>query len=208
MLSYIDPIIFPDECEILEVTPGQQYVYPIFKNGSSALYGSGYRLLDKHELAALGTVDVFVRAPMERFVSGVQMYLSRLPDTYHRETVLHFVDRYLFLNRHYAPQFHWLLNLSRHTTAKIRLRSVAELDQLTRNVTPYTLNNPPRDTSLTEFFDDNMRLHFYLQLDSALMDLVGQTVSFKDIVEHIRTRYPDAYKEIIERSIALCNALA
>ena len=112
-----------------------------------------------------------------------------------------------FLNRHYAPQFHWLLNLSRHTTAKIRLRSVSELSQVTRNVTPYTLNNPPRDQALAEFFNDNMRLHFYLQLDNALMDLVGQTVSFKDIVEHLRTRYPDAYKEIIERSITLCNAL-
>jgi hypothetical protein len=207
MLSYIDPIIFPDECEVLEILPGQQYVYPIFKNGSSALYGSGYRLLDKHEVAALETVDVFVRAPMERFVSGVQMYLSKLPDTYHRDTVLHFVDRYLFLNRHYAPQFHWLLNLSRHTKARIRLRSVSELSQVTRNVTPYTLNNPPREQALAEFFNDNMRLHFYLQLDNALMDLVGQTVSLKDIVEHIRTRYPDAYKEIIERSITLCNAL-
>jgi hypothetical protein len=208
MLSYIDPIIFPDDCEVLEVVPGQQYVYPIFKNGSSALYGSGYRLLDKSELLTLDTVDVFVRAPMERFVSGVQMYLSRLPDTYHRETVLHYVDRYLFLNRHYAPQFHWLLNLSRHTTAKIKLRSLTELDQYTKNVTPYTLNNPPRDTSLVEFFNDNMRLHFYLTLDKALVDLVGQTVSFKDIVEHIRTQYPDAYKEIIERSITLCNVLA
>lgn len=207
MLSYIDPIIFPDECKVLEIVPGH-YAYPIFKNGSSALYGSGYRILDKNELPTLDTVDVFVRAPMERFVSGVQMYLSKLPDTYHRETVLHFVDRYLFLNRHYAPQFHWLLNLNRHTTAKIRLRSVAELNQYTKNITPYTLNNPPKDPSLAEFFDDNMRLHFYLQLDRALLDLVGQTVTFKHIVEHIRTQYPDAYKEIIGRSITLCNALA
>ena len=38
MLSRIDEFIFPDRCEGNSIT-SQQFVYPIFKNGSSSLNG-------------------------------------------------------------------------------------------------------------------------------------------------------------------------
>ena len=101
MLGYIDPIIFPDECEVLEVAPGR-YVYNIFKNGSSSLRKSGFRQLSLDEVAALDTVEVFIRDPYERYVSGVQTYLSQLDLAQDRATVLSMIDQFLFLNRHFA----------------------------------------------------------------------------------------------------------
>lgn len=206
MLSYLDPVIFPDECNVLEVAPNR-YVYPIFKNGSSALLGSGYKILDKNALADIKTVEVFVRDPVDRFVSGVQSFLQHLPAELDRQTALHFIGEYLFLNRHYAPQFHWLVNLQRYTRASIKLSPVSDISGLARNLTDYTINNPPRHQDIEEAFKENMRVHFYLQLDKALVDLTGQTVTFRNIQDHIYHKYPDAYQEIIGRSKTLCNVL-
>jgi hypothetical protein len=203
MLGYIDPIIFPDECEVLEVAPGR-YVYNIFKNGSSSLRKSGFRQLSLDEVATLNTVEVFIREPYERYVSGVQTYLSQLDIAQDRATVLSMIDQFLFLNRHFALQFHWLVNLARHTSASITLRPLSDMGLTTE----LTWNTIARDEQLIKHFQDNDRLWFYLKLDKILIDtFIGQTVKFKDIVAHIHAFYPVLYEEVIQRSQELCTVL-
>jgi len=203
MLGYIDPIIFPDECEVLEVAPGR-YVYNIFKNGSSSLRKSGFRQLSLDEIAALDTVEVFIRDPYERYVSGVQTYLSQLDLAQDRDTVLSMIDQFLFLNRHFTLQFHWLVNLARHTSASITLRPLSDMGLTTE----LTWNAITRDEQLIKHFQNNDRLWFYLKLDKILIDtFIGQTVKFKDIVTHIHTSYPVLYEETIQRVNDLCAVL-
>lgn len=203
MLGYIDPIIFPDECEVLEVAPGR-YVYNIFKNGSSSLRKSGFRQLSLDEVAALDTVEVFIRDPYERYVSGVQTYLSQLDLAQDRATVLSMIDQFLFLNRHFALQFHWLVNLARYTSASITLRPLSDMGLTTE----LTWNAIARDEQLIKHFQDNDRLWFYLKLDKILIDtFIGQTVKFKDIIAYIHTSYPVLYEETIQRVNDLCAVL-
>ena len=95
MLSYLDPILFPDQIEILEVSPGR-YVYPIYKNGSSTLNSIGVRRLNYFEIRELRTVEVFVRDPFERYVSGVQTYLQFNPEL-NRDTILKIINECLYL---------------------------------------------------------------------------------------------------------------
>jgi len=195
MLSYIDPIIFPDRCDVLEIVPSQRYVYPIFKNGSSSLYASGFRAVSQEELKSLETIDVFVRDPWQRFASGVQTCVEHL--NYDRETVLHFIETYLFLNRHYCPQFHWLLNLQRFSSAKLRLLPLNELN----NIVSIHDNVLIKDLELQQRLATNEKIQFYLQIDKVLTnDLLGQTVEFKDIVKTIQQQHPDVYQEVIGRS--------
>jgi hypothetical protein len=203
MFAYIDPIIFPDECRILQVS-ADRYVYPIFKNGSSSLKKTGYRQVEHSELANLEVVEVFLRDPLDRYVSGVQTYLLHLGSNFDRDTILHMIDQYLFLNRHFCLQFHWLINLSRYTQARIRIRSMNELDQITN----LTWNVLTCDAELSDRFKRNAKLGFYLELDRILLDdFMGQTVYFKDIVAHIKYRYPVLYDEILGRSQLLCSVL-
>lgn len=202
MLGYIDPILFPDECEVLEVAP-DRYVYNIFKNGSSSLRKSGFRRLLIDEIVQLDTVEVFVRDPYERYVSGVQTYLRYLDPGQDRDTVLSMIDQFLFLNRHFALQFHWLVNLARYTTANITIRPMSDMGQ----TTDLTWNALSRDEELLKHFQDNDRLWFYLQLDDALLEFTGKTIKFKDIIEHIHTAYPTLYQEVIQRSQNLCTVL-
>ena len=201
MLSQLDNIIFPDRCDVLEIVPSQRYVYPIYKNGSSSLYKSGFRLMDHDELPTIPIVDIYVRNPYDRFVTGVNTFLQH-NENLDRATVLHFISNYLFLNRHFCSQFHWLVNLQRFTNAKIRINSI---DSLT-DITALTVNQ-----STDPLIDDTIstdKLHFYLSIDKVLTeDLLGKTVTFKLIVQTLRHRYPDVYKEVVQRSIDLCNVL-
>ena len=201
MLSQLDNIMFPDRCDVLEIVPSQRYVYPIYKNGSSSLYNSGFRLVNHDELPNITVVDIYVRNPYDRFVTGVNTFLQH-NNNLDQATVLHFVNNYLFLNRHFCPQFHWLVNLQRFTRAKIRINSIDALSDIT------TLKaNQSEDPLLDEALGTE-KLHFYLSIDKVLTeDLLGKTVPFKLIVQTIRHRYPDVYKEVVQRSMDLCNVL-
>jgi hypothetical protein len=201
MLSQLDNIIFPDRCDVLEIVPSQRYVYPIYKNGSSSLYHSGFRLLENDELENIKVVDIYVRNPYDRFVTGVNTFLQHNQDL-DRTTILYFINNYLFLNRHFCPQFHWLVNLQRFTRAKIRINSIDTLSGITRLKV-----NQSQDPLLDECLDTE-KLHFYLSVDKVLTeDLLGQVVSFRSIVETLANGYPEVYKEVVQRSLDLCNVL-
>jgi hypothetical protein len=200
MLSQLDNIIFPDRCEVLEVAP-QRYVYPIYKNGYSSLSNSGFRSLAMIELPELDTVEIFVREPVERFFSGLSSYVE-YNSHLDKDTLLFMAGHHLFINRHFAPQFHWLVNLRRFTRAKIKINPIEELKTITnlyvnenKNKVQYDIVNFPKVT-------------FYMQLDKVLTEIyLGKTVSFNEIVKSIHETYPDVYEEIIQRSKDLCNVL-
>jgi hypothetical protein len=187
MLSYLDPILFPDECKVYEVEPGR-YVYPIFKNGSSSLIRSA-KLVNYFDLKNIQTVEVFLRNPFERYVSGVQTYLRNLDSTYDRDTVLKFIGEFLFLNRHFALQFHWVVNFARYSQAWMYFRPIEEL----HTATEYTLNVLSRDQTLIDYFKDNQKLHFYLQLDKILYEnFIGKTISFSQILNFIKSEHSNS----------------
>ena len=155
MLSQLDNIIFPDRCDVLEIVSSQRYVYPIYKNGSSSLYNSGFRLLDHDELRDIPVVDIYVRNPYDRFVTGVNSFLNYHSDL-DRATALYFITNYLFLNRHFCPQFYWLVNLQRFTDAKIRINPIGSLSEITS-----LKFNQSQDPLLDEYFSTMDKLHFY-----------------------------------------------
>lgn len=203
MFSYLDPVLFPDECKILQVSDNR-YVYPIFKNGSSSLTKSGYTPVSPLQIQQLDVVDVFLRNPLQRYVSGVQTYLKRLPSNCDRETVLYMIDEYLFLNRHFCLQFHWLVNLARHTQANMHMLSVDKINKLT----DIKWNTQEQDYELLERFSKNQKLQFYLGLDQIIIDqFMNKTVSLKQIVDYIKQQNTELYKEVVSRSQQLCTVL-
>jgi hypothetical protein len=157
--------------------------------------------MDHDELLTIPVVDIYVRNPYDRFVTGVNTFLQHNKNL-DRTTVLYFINNYLFLNRHFCPQFHWLVNLQRFTRAKIRINSIDALSEITQLKV-----NQSHDPLLDECLGTE-KLHFYLSIDKVLTeDLIGKTVTFKQIVQTIKHRRYEVYKEIIQRSIDLCSAL-
>lgn len=202
MIGYLDPMLFPDECQVYAIPDGT-YVYPIFKNGSSSLKRD-MRLVDQIELSAIKTVDVFIREPLDRYVSGVQTYLKFLSPSHDRETMLLTIDEFLFMNRHFSLQFHWLMNLARQSNALIHIRNVSEISSVTNR----RIHVVARDMQLMKRFEGNTRLRYYLLLDKILYeDLMGKTMSFSQIVDYIKTNYADLYDDVILRSKNICSVL-
>lgn len=201
MLSHLDCIIFPDRCEVIEVVPSQRYVYPIFKNGQSslliALKQNHWKMLLNDQIKKLSNIDVFVREPNERLASGINSFVQSTirdhPDLdFH--TVNWFAENYLFLNRHYATQFSWLVNLSRYMNPQCKLNflHMDELETITK------IHDQPFEkvTLNTQISNSEM----YQRIDQVLYESVGSSMTFAELVNKIKMQDQHAYDWVVGRS--------
>jgi hypothetical protein len=204
MLSRIDEIIYPNRCEVIEFLDPQRFVYPIFKNGSTSLVlyarEQGFKRLINEQIKRIPKIDIVLRDPIERFISGFNSYVYNTKEENPQldvDTIIYFAEKYLFLNRHYAPQLSWLINLSRYTnkTTSLRLHDMTILSKLT------PLNSsPPEEKILTlEVIDrlkNNVHNELYLRLDQLVLELIGQEVTLNEILDHIKSQDSTAYSKI------------
>jgi hypothetical protein len=210
MHDEITKIIYPDHCEVIEIDPGQRYVYPIFKCGRSSLYDSlairPWQVIVNQGIADIkAPITVFVRDPRERFISGVNTYVQHLVREHADldvDTILFFVERYLFLNRHYAPQFSWLLNLARFGGTSQQLsfepmQNIATLTPLHSDAGVQAIE-PWLADRINKF--DWQQLELYMFLDQIIVDHVGHSVTFAQLVQTIHNQHPELYDLVFCRS--------
>lgn len=201
MLSQINEIIYPNRCEVVKIKDQDVYVYPIFKNGSSSILEyakrNQYKILLNEQLKNLTSINVILRDPKSRYISGLKTFvyntLKENPGL-DKDTILYFAENYLFLNRHYSPQITWLINLNRYTGAKLKLHGMESLAEFT----PWNLRPPEDlifDDQLIEKLGNNVNNEIYLELDTMLLELIGQELSFADILKYIK-KNPVAYSKL------------
>jgi hypothetical protein len=215
MFTELDSIIFPDSCEVIEIVPSQHYVYPIFKNGSSSLHKTqeltGWNSFFNNEITQITCpITVYLRDPRDRFISGVNTFIQHCHrdfDNLDTNTILHFVKNYLFLNRHYAPQFFWLINLARYSTAPLVLQNFVSINQIVDMNSRAGIRPPTPDLldRLKDFPWQKFELYFFM--DQLLMDRIGQTITFQQLVTEIKQQHIDLYNLIFQKSSTLINVL-
>jgi len=205
MLSRIDDIIFPDRCEVIELA-SQRYIYSIFKNGSSSIneYAQAQKckILFNEQIRKLTDINMIIRNPQERFISGFNTYVyNTLRDNpqLDLDTIIYFAETYLFLNRHYAPQFSWLVNLTRYVdknTTKLHLHGMDSLKEFT----PLIISPPEKKILSQEVVDrlnTNIHNEMYLRIDNLLLSLVGQAMTFNEIIKHLKEQDPKACEHVL-----------
>jgi hypothetical protein len=207
MLSRLDDIIYPNRCEVIEIEASQRYIYPIFKNGSSSLIEharqQNYKILINEQIKRVPIIDVILRDPLSRYISGIQTFVHDIKKenpTLDVDTILYFADNYLFLNRHYAPQLSWIINLSRYADAKLRLHNMDALSTFTP-LTQKPHKDIQFDQAVLDRLSNNIHNEMYLRLDNLLLQLIGQELTFKDILTYLKQQDPQAYQKL--RCIAL-----
>jgi hypothetical protein len=182
-------------------------VYPIFKNGSTSLYKSNYRLVSTDELYNLKNIEIFVRDPTERFLSGVQTYITGLVNqnpNINRESILYFISENQFLNRHFCPQLYWLINLKRFTDASITIRPLNELS----TITEYYANTSQCDLTIREHFEQDKKIKFYNEIDEVLtINYINQTVTFEQIIATLKNNYDELYNHTFTHLKAMLNVV-
>jgi hypothetical protein len=163
----------------------------------------GYRTLTLEEIRELDQVEIFVRDPWERFLSGVQTFLDFNPEL-DKKTALWFINEYLFLNRHFCPQLYWVINLGRfiRPDTKIKISHVRDLAEITQ----HNHNPVPKKDDVQGLENDLARM--YLKLDTILTQrLLNKSVRLATILAGAKFEHPEIYEEVFIRSHKLCAAL-
>jgi hypothetical protein len=209
MYTALDTELFPELCEVVHVPLHNQWVYLIQKNGSSSLRVQQSRdnlaVFTNDEISALDYVDVYIRSPRARYVSGINTYLQYLQRD-HPEldflTAFWFARRYKFLNTHYLPQFHWLANLSRYlrSNTKLRFRNFKDFDQITRIDAKPTGVTAPDQKFIDALFKDDVNIELWLFLDQILLDLSGQILTWTELLQHYHNNHPDVIKHVLPKT--------
>lgn len=195
MYSQIDRIIFPNWCEVYQLA-SHQCVYPIFKNGTNSLkfaqQKNNWKILVNEQIKKVDTITVYWRPAFERFVSGVNSYIQweqRDHEFLNQKNILHFVKKYLFLDRHFCPQYFWLINLNRYMNkdAKILIKPLDDINDIVNNLNlkpNWELPDAPHDPVSSELKEElsNFKESLFLKMDDKLFDNFKHTeVEFDDI---------------------------
>ena len=207
MLTEIDSILFSENCEVVEIPLHNQFIYLIQKNGSASLRlfqeKNNLALLVNEQIHQLDFVDVYIRDPEDRYVSGVNTYLQHLTRDHpelDQSTAFWFAKQYKFLNRHYVPQFHWLLNLSRYLSpdTKIRIRDFKDFHTIPDENNRARVT-PSNDEFREKLLSNNTGLKLWLFLDQILLDLAGAEMTWPEILDHYRTSHTATFDIVCQR---------
>lgn len=171
MLKNWDKLLATD-CRVLGIK--NYTVYPIFRVGSSSLNAAADIVYVNEDIRSCEHIDVMLRDPKERFVSGLNEY-SRV---YRMDTneVWHLVETGKLIDRHFSPQYIWLLHLYKFYRGEITLRSFDFINQITD--IHRGKNSPPKKKIPV--------LKEYVEIDQRIMKHVGQRLELKKIIEEYR----------------------
>jgi hypothetical protein len=123
------------DCRVIQLSD-TMFVYPMYKNGSTSLeYYSKKNHLNifkNKEISKLKNITVFLRNPIDRFISGVHSYLEyeKIKDI---DKELKKIERFEILDRHFIPQYFWLLHLLKYFNGDLEIKSVSDLYALIPN---------------------------------------------------------------------------
>jgi hypothetical protein len=123
-LSHWNKLINTD-CKVYKI--GDHYVYPIFKNASSSLDQVQQQVFYNEEIANCEDIHVLIRDPAERFVSGVNEY-TRQHNLDITEVIAEIKDGKL-MDRHFSPQWIWLLHLRKFYNGTVILRAFENIKE-------------------------------------------------------------------------------
>jgi hypothetical protein len=213
MLSHLDRILFPDRCEVIEVIPSQRYVYPIFKNGRSSLditaKKNNWQRKFNEQIKKIDNIDIILRDPQERLVSGINTFIQHTlrdnPDL-DPATVQWFALNYQSLNRHYAPQFLWLVNLAKflNPNARLNFLPMSAIGELTgRDSKPEGV--VPASSELTQQVLSIKNNEMYQRIDAVIFGCIGQSLTFNELLQQITTVDPAAYEYVIGYAQQILN---
>jgi len=172
MLIHWNKILNTD-CKVVRIK--DQLVYPIFRVGSTSLVHSASEIYTNHEINGLKNIIILLRSPEERFVSGLNEYCQQ--NKIDVDTAWRMAGRGELIDRHFAPQYMWLLHLSKYHDGSITLLPFGYIKNLTNMHMRRTVESRTQVTPLEKF----------VEVDRQLMTLVGQTMMLKPLVK----RYKD-----------------
>ena len=178
--------IFTTDCCVILLNDDVA-VYPIFKNGWTSLFeywkSRRLKLLKNNEISELKNIKVFLRDPVERFVSGVHTVIE-IEKIKNIDVFLKNIEQFKTYNRHFIPQFYWLIHLSKYYRGRVELLTIEGLYNLI----------PNRDAPAIKKMDDerkekilSINIRKYVNIDRDLIEnYAGQKVEIESIIKKFK----------------------
>lgn len=185
--------IFTADCEVVKFDD-EQCFYPIFKNGRSSLkiYArkNNLLLLKNKEISNLKKITVFLRSPTERFVSGVYTFFYLTNNQSIDGNTLKKIESFDIVDRHFVPQYLWLLHLHKYFKGIIEFRSVLELYKLIPNKDGPWTGNPRPWRAITQKDKDkilSIKHKKYIEVDNKIIKkYMNESVELEKLVKEFK----------------------
>lgn len=216
MLTQFDNELYPNDCEVVEMPLHNQCVFLIQKNGSSSLRRQAklqnLTILRNEQLLDLDSIDVYIRNPLERYLSGLNTYLQHLQrdnQSLDYNTCLWFATRYPFLNRHYLPQIHWIINLSRfiRNDCKLKIRNFSTIGNITKHNSKAGIQ-AATDSDIMQF---KQKMHpdieLFLFLDQMILDMADQEYTFLQMLDILHAHPAKSWSILTERFLQIAQKI-
>lgn len=152
---------------------GPHTVYPMFCGGSTSVTRDCDRKYINEEIGNCKHINVLLRDPVERYVAGVNEYCQQHNKDIKETSQL--IEQGKLANRHFAPQYVWLLHLSKFYKGTITLRPFDYIKQLTN----LHVTGADQKTQV------NVNKSF-IEVDQHLMKYRGQTVALLDLIQRYK----------------------
>jgi hypothetical protein len=170
MLTHWNKLLNTD-CTVVDIGP--HTVYPIFRVGSSSLMLAADKTYVNSHIAKCKHIDVMIRDPGDRFVSGINEYSRQ--NNLNIEETWKLVEQGKLVDRHFAPQYMWLLHLYKFYKGTVTILPFDHIKQI---------------TSVHERKDDINKpvplLKSFLNMDHAIVEHYNETFELGRLIERYR----------------------
>lgn len=156
------------ECVVIDV--GEHTIYPIFKVGSSTLMSVADKSYKNEQISKCNHIDILLRDPGDRFVAGLNKYCR--DNNLDVEDTWELVEQGKVIDRHFAPQYIWLLHLHKFYKGTVTLRSFKHI----KNITKVHENKDKRKKVNVAL------LRPFVEVDYQLMESMGRTINLGEIL--------------------------
>ena len=108
---------------------GTHTVYPIFRVGFTSLSTVCERKYVNEQIAKCQHIDIMIRNPGDRFVSGINEYCRQ--NNLDVEETWKLVEQGKLVDRHFAPQYLWLLHLYKFYKGAVTILPFKHIKKIT-----------------------------------------------------------------------------
>ena len=174
--------LFNTDCTVVDI--GCHTVYPIFRVGSSSLMLAADKTYVNSHIAKCKHIDILIRDPRDRFVSGVKEYCRQ--NNLNVEETCELVEQGKLVDRHFAPQYLWLLHLYKFYKGAVTLKPFSHVKKITNMHEGKGRPGWHLECSAMSKKVSVALLKSFVEVDYQLMDHCGKTIQLSDLIKEYR----------------------
>lgn len=159
--------LFNTDCTVINIGP--HTVYPIFRVGYTSLMADADQTHINGQISKCEKIDILLRDPRDRFVSGLNEYCRQ--NKLDIEKTWQLIDQGKLIDRHFAPQYLWLLHLNKFYKGIVTLKPFDQINKITQ-----------QHLRANESHQQVKPIDRFVNVDLSLMADLHKTVLLTDII--------------------------